>query len=288
MADPKLAVSENVPGPIFVDRTCIDCHTCRRLAPEIFGDGAPTSFVHRQPATDHDLRIAQRATLACPVGAIGDRQRRRNDAAPDFPLRLDGDLRSRGVAYCGFNARSSFGANSYFIAHPDGNWLVDAPRFVSPLVARLEELGGLRYIFLTHRDDVADADRFAGHFGAQRIIHAADRRAVPDAEIVLDGERPIAFASEFTIIPTPGHTEGHCVLLYDRHLFTGDHVSFDRTLQRLVAKRNRCWYSWSQQVASLEKLRAYDFEWILPGHGDRIRQPADLMREQLGLLTVGA
>ena len=33
MANPKLRLEENVAGEFFVDSTCIDCDTCRQLAP---------------------------------------------------------------------------------------------------------------------------------------------------------------------------------------------------------------------------------------------------------------
>src|SRR5689334_12470143 len=33
MADRMRAVPENVEGPLFVDSTCIDCDTCRQIAP---------------------------------------------------------------------------------------------------------------------------------------------------------------------------------------------------------------------------------------------------------------
>ena len=78
---------------------------------------------------------------------------------------------------------------------------------------------------MTHRDDVADADRYAAHFHARRIIHRDELPSQPDAEIVLGGEGPWELAPGFLAVPTPGHTEGHCVLLVqDRFLFTGDHL----------------------------------------------------------------
>ena len=42
MANPKKRLPENVPGDFFVDSTCIDCDTCRQIAPQVFaeGDGA--------------------------------------------------------------------------------------------------------------------------------------------------------------------------------------------------------------------------------------------------------
>jgi glyoxylase-like metal-dependent hydrolase (beta-lactamase superfamily II) len=34
-----------------------------------------------------------------------------------------------------------------------------------------------------------------------------------------------------------------------------------------VAFRDACWYSWTELTGSLDKLAAYRFEWLLPGHG---------------------
>ena len=133
------------------------------------------------------------------------------------------------VFYCGYNSPKSYGGNSYFIRHPAGNWLIDSPKFVTPLVRRLEALGGIAHIFLTHRDDVADAERYAEHFQSRRIIHRDELSSQPGAEVVLDGAGPWELAPGFLAIPTPGHTKGHCVLLFqDRFLFTGDHLDWDR------------------------------------------------------------
>ncbi len=48
---------------------------------------------------------------------------------------------------------------------------MDSPRFAPPLVKRLEEMGGVDYMYLTHRDDVADHQKFHQHFGCDRILH---------------------------------------------------------------------------------------------------------------------
>src|ERR1700732_3013534 len=72
MADPRKSVHENVPGDFFVDTTCIDCDTCRQLAPAVFAEGPGTAYVHRLPGDAADRRQALRALLACPTGSIGD------------------------------------------------------------------------------------------------------------------------------------------------------------------------------------------------------------------------
>ena len=282
MADRASRVPDNVEGSFFVDSTCIDCDTCRQLAPDTFADNGEFSYVRTQPRSAPEEGAALRALVACPVGAIGTALTRGvSRAAAEFPLELAG-----AVYYCGFNSPKSFGGNSYFVEHPDGNWLIDSPRYAEMLARRFQERGGIRYIFLTHRDDVADAAKWAFRFHATRIIHRLELAAQPGAERVLEGRDPVNLAPEFLAIPTPGHTRGHCALLYrDQFLFTGDHMSWSREGRRLSAPRDFCWYSWSEQVQSVAALERYSFEWVLPGHGERIYLPRREMRRQMRRLV---
>ena len=282
MANPKKRVPENVPGDFFVDSTCIDCDACRQIAPSVFGEAAQTSFVKAQPGSSTDRRQALQALLACPTGSIGCL----GDDDPkgvmkDFPLLIE-----EPVYYCGFNSPNSFGGNSYFIRQPAGNWLIDSPKFLKPLVQQFEMLGGIASIFLTHRDDVADAQRYAEYFGSRRIIHREELASQPDAEKILDGKGPWELAPGVLAIFTPGHTSGHCVLLVqDRFLFTGDHLDWDRGLMRLSASEDYCWHSWPKQAESMARLAAYQFEWVLPGHGQKVHLPADEMQHEMKRLV---
>lgn len=278
MANPKKRVAENVAGDFFVDSTCIDCDACRQIAPAVFGDAAETSFVKAQPASNAERREALRALLACPTGSIGCLSDGDVKAVMnDFPLVVE-----EPVYYCGYNSPKSYGGNSYFIQHAAGNWLIDSPKFVKPLVRQLEALGGVSNIFLTHRDDVADAERFAEHFQSRRIIHREELKSQPDAEVVLDGDGPWQLGAGFLAIATPGHTKGHCVLLFaERFLFTGDHLAWDRDARRLAASEDYCWYSWTRQAESMKRLADHRFEWVLPGHGQKVHLPADEMRAQI-------
>jgi glyoxylase-like metal-dependent hydrolase (beta-lactamase superfamily II)/ferredoxin len=282
MANAAKRVQENVAGDFFVDSTCIDCDACRQIAPQVFGQAENTSFVHHQPNQPEDRRATLHALLACPTGSIGTLGSDDPKAVmADFPLMVEDP-----VYYCGFNSPKSFGGNSYFVQHPGGNWLIDSPKFVTPLVRQLEAMGGIQRIFLTHRDDVADAERLAHHFGAERIIDHRELDSQPGAEIVLQGDDPTKLGEDFLVIRTPGHSEGHCCLLFaDRFLFTGDHLSWSRDRQQLTASRSYCWYSWEVQKRSMSRLAAYEFEWVLPGHGQRVHLPADEMSEHMAGLV---
>ncbi len=282
MADVKKILPKNVKGEFFVDSTCINCDACRQLAPEVFTNSGRYSYVYSQPKDEIARKKAIYALISCPVGAIGSKDKINiSGIIEDFPIQIEDE-----VFYCGFNSEKSFGANSYFVKSINGNWLIDSPRFSSHLLKRFEKLGGIKYIFLSHRDDVADAESFATHFGAKIIIHRQDSVAVKRADILIDGDLPVEIESNFVVIPTPGHTSGHCVLLYkNKFLFTGDHLWWDREMKSLYASKSVCWYSWEKQVESIEKLLNFEFEWILPGHGQMVKLSKDEMRDELLLLV---
>lgn len=278
MANPRRRHPGNAPGPWFVDDTCIDCDASRQCAPALFGERAGQSVVIRQPSTADEISAAARAMLACPTGSIGTSQPP-GDLDGLFPQELED-----GVHYCGYNAESSYGANAFFAVRPAGNFLVDSPRFVSRLVRAIEENGGVARILLTHRDDVADAERFARHFGAEVWIHRADAAAARFADHTFADRTEIA--PGLVAIPVPGHTRGSAVYhLEDRFLFTGDSLHYSRTRGQLGAFPSVCWYSWEEQTRSLAGLIPLRFEWVLAGHGDRHRASAGWMRASLERLV---
>jgi glyoxylase-like metal-dependent hydrolase (beta-lactamase superfamily II)/ferredoxin len=283
MADPKKRLDSNIAGNFYVDSTCINCDTCRQLAPHSFEEVGEYSAVSHQPENEDQIHRAYQALLACPVGSIGTEhsdKSRLQAAMGSFPLHLED-----GVSYCGFNSEKSFGANSFFIEHPDGNWLVDSPRYIKHLVEVFEQKGGIRYIFLSHEDDVADADKYAKHFSAKRIIHRADADAVSAAEWIVDETDAVHLAADFQAIPVPGHTPGSMALLYqDKFLFTGDHLWWDPETKMLDAPQRLVWRT-RVLVASIEKLLAHRFEWVLAGHGDRIKLSSDEMAKHVRALV---
>ena len=281
MANVQRRLPENVPGDFFIDSSCINCDTCSELAPATFRDHGEQSSVYRQPKTEEETRLALMALVACPTGSIGTTEKHDVRTGVDaFPL-----LIAENVYFCGFTAESSFGGWSYLIVRPDaagGNVLVDSPRFASQLVKRIGQMGGVKKIFLTHKDDIADHRLFAARYGAQRIMHADDGAAKVGIERVIKGEKLVRLDKDLVAIPTPGHTRGHMVLLYkNKFLFTGDHLAWSPERETLTAFRGACWYSWPEQTRSMERLIGYDFEWVLPGHGHIHRDSPANMRNRL-------
>ncbi len=281
MADPALRRRANIEGPLYVDQTCIDCDTCRWMAPEIYHESGGKSAVHHQPDSPESLQRALHALISCPTASIGYTGTANwQKIQSDFPLPI-----TPNVWHCGYHPRASFGATSYLLATPNGNVLIDSPRFAGPLVRQLETMGGVDWLLLTHRDDVADHARFAKHFGCNRVIHEADADAAPGAETILTGTDPATILPGLTAHPVPGHTRGHVVYHWaeadEPVLFTGDHLAWSDQAGRLTAFRGACWYDWSEQTRSMRRLLELPFSWVLPGHGRRAHLPIDVMQNSL-------
>jgi glyoxylase-like metal-dependent hydrolase (beta-lactamase superfamily II) len=250
------------------------------MVPDVFTEVDEQSVVYHQPLNEVQRLAALQALLACPTSSIGTVEKPQDVkvAQLSFPIPVEDN-----VYHCGYHSENSYGAASYFIERPEGNILVDSPRFTPPLVKRLEQMGGVRYMYLTHRDDVADHQKFAEHFQCQRILHEDDiTSGTRNVEIPLSGTEPFEFAPDILILGVPGHTKGHTVLLYKKKfLFSGDHLAWSDSLKQLIAFRDYCWYSWPEQIKSMGELANYTFEWVLPGHGRRYHADVETMKKQM-------
>jgi glyoxylase-like metal-dependent hydrolase (beta-lactamase superfamily II)/ferredoxin len=280
MAHLNLRRPQNVSGDFYVDTSCIDCDTCRWMAKEVFFRDEEQSAVYHQPTNETERLAALQALLSCPTSSIGTVEKPQDIkvAQLSFPILVE-----ENVYHCGYHSEKSYAAASYFIQLPEGNILVDSPKFTPPLVKRLEKMGGIHYMYLTHRDDVADHQKFAEHFGCQRILHADDITSdTQNVEMQLTNSQPLQLTPDLLIIPVPGHSKGHTVLLYkNKFLFTGDHLAWSDKLKQLVAFRDFCWYSYSEQIKSMRNLTNYSFEWVLPGHGRRYHADRETMKLQM-------
>ncbi|XP_035540792.1 uncharacterized protein LOC118343669 isoform X2 [Juglans regia] len=236
---------QNVDGEFFVDHTCIDCDTCQWMAPALIS--CPTSSI-RTEKPPPDILTVQKT----------------------FPLPID-EQRVPGVYHCGYHSEKSYGAASYLIVHPEGNILIDSPRFTERLASNIEKLGGARYMFLTHKDDIADHERWSKRLKCDRILHSLEvEDSTTNVEIKLEGSGPWSLFQDIQLIHTPGHTDGSVCLFYTSLdiLFTGDHLFMTESGLAISEKFN--FYSVPIQLNNVRILLDLDFKWVLPGHGRRV------------------
>lgn len=263
MARAEQAHKQNAAGPWFVDTRCIRCDAARHWAPGLIDmDPEGRSFVARQPVGGEEEAALWRAAAACPTKSIGSREHLRE---PDwvFPYRM-----TEGVFALGNNALSSFGAHSYLVARPEGNLMIDSPRFSRRLAAGVDRLGGIAHVLLSHRDDVADADRWADRYGAKVWIGEPDADAAPYATDLLTDSSITPISHGVDAIPAPGHTRGHILYHVDGWcLFTGDTLLWNHRRGEFDVTPIQTFHSWSALADTMDRIASLSIEWIFPGHG---------------------
>lgn len=120
MANLNLRRPQNTQGEFYVDTTCIDCDTCRWIAPDTFNRTEEQSAVYNQPDNELERLAGLQALLACPTSSIGTVEKPQDikDAQLSFPI-----LVAENVYHCGYHSEKSFGAASYFI-HLSNEWVL--------------------------------------------------------------------------------------------------------------------------------------------------------------------
>lgn len=263
----------------YVDDRCTNCDVARQLAPGLIAEVDGRSELVRRPVGEAEQLQVAAAAFACHTRSVRPRQGRLDPALDPFPLALDDT-----VLLCGHNSPHTAAANSYLVRRPRGTqMMVDTPRWSEELAARYEALGTVTDVLLTHRDHAAHGRRYADRFGARLWIHEGDLDAAPDADHVLTGIESVTIDDGVLAHPLPGHTEGSVVYVVDaRYCFSGDSFYWSRTTGDIEVAESVTWYSIEELAASLARtVGRLRFEWLLPGHGGRMRLPAADMARRM-------
>ena len=277
--------AQNVAGNLFVDESCIDCDVCRWMCPNVFSRKGIKSAVTQQPLTDDDKLSAYAAMVACPVGSIRTHQPDPlvKDAIDLFPAEID-PINIPGVMHLGFHSKDSYGATPYFIKRSEklGNIMIDTPRFNTKLADNIELEGGLKYIILTHKDDVVDHDKWKNRFpDAQRIIHSLDisgKQGTNECELILEGISLLTDTDDnddnddnttknnkiktwqpddgLLLLHTPGHTPGSICVVIDTKYCDSDYASSNNNGDVVLFTGDHL--AFSQRKGSLTGFQQYN------------------------------
>jgi glyoxylase-like metal-dependent hydrolase (beta-lactamase superfamily II) len=169
------------------------------------------------------------------------------------------------------------GTNTYLLGERELAVVDPGPDEAGHLEAILAAAGApIRWVVVTHthRDHSPLTAELARRTGAQVIGLPPPRDGRQDESFVpqrqpADAERLVLGDCEVIAIHTPGHAS-NCVcyhLVRQRLLITGDHVLEGVSPVILPPDGNMADY-----LNSIDKLFAYDFDRIAPGHGDVIDQ----------------
>lgn len=157
---------------------------------------------------------------------------------------------------------------AFLLRRTHGNVLVYSAPTVAADGSAIEELGGVARHYLGHWHEAGlGCDRIAARLAAPLFCHENERASVakscPVGATFTDGHR---LDDDFEAIPIPGHTSGSTAFLWDngkhRCLFTADTIYLregEWVAAFLEGSSDRQAY-----LASLERLREFDFDVLIP------------------------
>lgn len=171
------------------------------------------------------------------------------------------------------------GTNTYLFGVSEIAVVDPGPASEDHIDAIVETAGArIRWVLATHThpDHSPGAALLAARTGAQVLglpapEHGPQDETFQPTRLLHDGDSLETAEFALEAVHTPGHASNHLCFRHDRSnwLVTGDHVIDGSTVVINPPDGNM-----NDYIESLRRLKAMDCAALLPGHGDRIDDPA--------------
>ncbi|MDJ0706573.1 MAG: MBL fold metallo-hydrolase [Leptolyngbyaceae cyanobacterium MO_188.B28] len=156
--------------------------------------------------------------------------------------------------------RHTLGATAYLILENDSpdqasNILIDCPAWEESTHQFLQDHGGVRWLFLTHRGGIGQVAKIQDALGCEVVIQEQEAYLIPEISVT-------SFQYEFVFSPTsrafwtPGHSPGCACLHHSEYggvLFTGRHLLPTREGQPAPLRVSKTFH-WPRQLRSVKRL----------------------------------
>ncbi|MGP0129092.1 MAG: MBL fold metallo-hydrolase [cyanobacterium endosymbiont of Rhopalodia musculus] len=167
--------------------------------------------------------------------------------------------------------KDTLGGAAYFILEKTGNILVDCPEWNQQVEDFLQQHGGVRCLFITHRGGMSRSVKsLQKTLKCLVVIQEQEAYLLPEVNVT-SFEEEIFLSPGIKGVWTPGHSPGSSCLywsFYGGILFTGRHLLCDSsgTLTPLQLAKT---FHWLRQLKSVQMLRDYfnsgSLTYICPG-----------------------
>ena len=166
--------------------------------------------------------------------------------------------------------RDTLGATAYFIVRNEGNILIDCPAWDKNNQNFLENNGGVRWLFISHRGAIGKSAEIQKTFGCEILIQEQEAYLLPESRVTVFTEK-FTIDSGLEVIWTPGHSPGSSCFYYNFEggiLFSGRHLVPNKEGEP-VALRTSKTFHWYRQIRSikslLETFTPETLQYICPG-----------------------
>ena len=163
------------------------------------------------------------------------------------------------------------GGTAYLIREAAGNILVDCPVWEADYLKFLQEQGGVRWLFLTHRGGIGpQVKQMQQTLNCEVLIQEQEAYLLPGIAVT-PFQQEIRLSSLTQIFWTPGHSPGSACLYHDRYggvLFSGRHLLPNQQGDPLPLRIAKTFH-WPRQLRSVQHLRdrftAETLAYLCPG-----------------------
>jgi glyoxylase-like metal-dependent hydrolase (beta-lactamase superfamily II) len=151
--------------------------------------------------------------------------------------------------------RDTLGGTAYAIVTSAGNILVDSPAWNDINQQFITDLGGVKWLALTHRGGIGKATTIATELGCEVLIQEQEAYLLPELKLTTFQDR-FNLKDSIHAIWTPGHSPGSACIYYRGAggvLFTGRHL-LPNQLGEPVPLRTSKTFHWNRQLRSVDAI----------------------------------
>ncbi|PSO93849.1 MAG: MBL fold metallo-hydrolase [Cyanobacteria bacterium QS_9_48_30] len=152
--------------------------------------------------------------------------------------------------------RETLGGTAYFLVEPEGNILIDCPAWEESNQQFLQDWGGVRWLFITHRGGMSKVSEIQSALGCGVVTQEREAYLLPEATVTTF-EREFSLSYNCLAIWTPGYSPGSSCLYYQSHggvLFSGRHLLPSQQGEPTPIRMGKTFH-WFRQLGSLQALR---------------------------------
>jgi glyoxylase-like metal-dependent hydrolase (beta-lactamase superfamily II) len=151
--------------------------------------------------------------------------------------------------------RDTLGGTAYAIVTSAGNILVDSPAWNDVNQQFIADLGGVKWLAITHRGGIGKATTIATQLGCEVIIQEQEAYLLPELKLT-------TFQHKFNLndsihaIWTPGHSPGSACIYYSGAggvLFTGRHLLPNQSGEPVPLRTSKTFH-WTRQLRSVDAI----------------------------------
>lgn len=166
--------------------------------------------------------------------------------------------------------RDTLGGTAYLLLEETGNILIDCPAWDEANRGFLEDQGGIRWLFLTHRGGMGKVKEIQQAMQCAVLVQEQEAYLLPDLEVT-SFRQELQLSPNSEVIWTCGHSPGSACLYHQGYggvLFSGRHLlpSTEATLMPLRLSKT---FHWRRQIQNVQKLRdrftADTLSYVCPG-----------------------